>query len=284
MRSLAALALAGVLAAPGSAPSDAPGERPSGADRWRWNARERTASGRAALADGDATAAVEAFDAALRLRPTDPRTSYNSGTARIDVDPKAAAPLLDDAARQAGPRLAPSAWYNLGTARLASGDPKGAADAFVESLRRDPANADAKQNLELALAALAEQQKQQSGGQQRSPAKPNSDGESSSSAGGDQEESPSKSAADQQDGPERQSESPSERDRDAQESAPSTGAGAPTGSEEGNRPLPQFHDLPDMTAEQAAAILRSVEDLERQQRRDKALRDAAQRAKVEKDW
>jgi hypothetical protein len=39
-----------------------------------------------------------------------------------------------------------------------------------------------------------------------------------------------------------------------------------------------------MTAEQAAAILRAVEDLERQQRRERARRAAEQRARVEIDW
>lgn len=39
-----------------------------------------------------------------------------------------------------------------------------------------------------------------------------------------------------------------------------------------------------MTAEQAAAILQSVENLERQQRRDQASERAQSRAKVAKDW
>ncbi|MCB1009292.1 MAG: hypothetical protein KDB94_10395, partial [Acidobacteria bacterium] len=50
------------------------------------------------------------------------------------------------------------------------------------------------------------------------------------------------------------------------------------------QPPPQFKDQEDMTAEQAAALLQAVEDLERQQRRERALDQARKKAKVEKDW
>ena len=48
--------------------------------------------------------------------------------------------------------------------------------------------------------------------------------------------------------------------------------------------MPQFEDQKDMTAEQAAAILQAVENLERQQRREQARALARAKTSVEKDW
>ncbi len=49
-------------------------------------------------------------------------------------------------------------------------------------------------------------------------------------------------------------------------------------------PLPQFRDLPDMSAEEAAAILEATLNMEREQRRRKALQSASQHRRGKKDW
>jgi len=65
---------------------------------------------------------------------------------------------------------------------------------------------------------------------------------------------------------------------------PSTSRGAaPAGSRRRER-LPGFVDQEEMTADEAAALLDAVEDLERQQRRQRALERARRRTEVEKDW
>jgi len=289
VRGLFATAFAGLLAAstPAVPPAQPVDSKPTVTtptrDRWMWNARERTAAGRAALQKGDAQGAIDAFDVARRLRPEDPRTAYNAGTARIGSDPKAAAPLLDGAAQAAGPQLAPSAWYNLGNARLAAGDAKGAVDSFVEALRREPQNADAKQNLELALRAMAEQQKQQ---QQQSETSGDTSKQQPKPGDSKPEKGDSESEPSQQEGSESKHEPGSDSSSKDASSEPGESSGQPSngGADQRQNPLPQFRDLPDMTAEQAAAILRAVEDLERKQRHDKALKAAQQRATVEKDW
>jgi tetratricopeptide (TPR) repeat protein len=265
-----ALAQAGAPAAPA-------GSAATLAERLAWNARERTAAGDRALAAGDAESAARAFDTAQRLRPDDARTGYNAGTARMGVDDPLAAALLDAAAQAASAELAPSAWYNLGTARLAAGDAPGAVAALTEALRRDPARDDAKQNLELALAELERQRQQEP---QPSPSGDAGDPESGSEGAdaGDDDSASSQPSPSEEDSRGEDRGPPPGDSEDAQ------GAGEPTTGGQGERPLPQFRDLPDMTAEQAAAILRAVDDLERQHRRERAQRAAAQRAQVEIDW
>ncbi|HEX9800096.1 MAG TPA: hypothetical protein VGC00_08020 [Thermoanaerobaculia bacterium] len=247
------------------------------AERLQWNARERTATGIRALAAGDSASAIEAFDRARRLRAADLRTTFNAGTARIADDAAGAAALLAEAARAASPELAPAAWYNLGTARLAAGDADGAAEALRETLRRAPDHADAKHNLELALRELDRQRPKEKAESPSSPGEGESRREQARRGeGGEKGEAGEPQEPSAPDEPDDRGET-SQHDADA---APASGS-APSA---GRRPLPQFRDLPDMTAEQAAAILRAVEDLERQQRRERARRAAEQRARVEIDW
>ena len=273
------LALALVSAAPpvgGPAPGAA-------LERWSWNARERTATGERALARGDAARAVGAFDTALRLRPEDPRTSFNAGTARLGGDDRAALPLLERAAETAAPELAPAAWYNLGNARLAERDAAGAVAAYTETLRRRPDDAAAKFNLELAQRELERQRRQQREQQQPRGGEPQA-GEPSASAGenGRPPDAPPRPQAGSEGEPERAegaSSPPGSEDEPRRGESP-----APGGGERPPSPLPQFHDLPDMTAEQAAAILRAVENLELAERRERAAREAAQRPSGDRDW
>ncbi len=87
--------------------------------------------------------------------------------AAAHVGAPGAVELLEPAARDASLALAPRAWYNLGNAHLAGGDPRGAIAAYRESLLRDPGQTDAKHNLELALRRLEQQQKQEEQEQQQ---------------------------------------------------------------------------------------------------------------------
>jgi len=248
-------------------------------ERLLWNARERTAKAIDELRGEQAGAAVSDFDRARRLRPDDPRTAFNAGTARIGSDPAAAAGLLEPVARTAPEALSSDAWYNLGNARLAAGDPGAALDAYVESLRRAPARVDAKHNLELARRALAEQQRQQE--QRQGQQGDAGDRQQQGQAGGPGQRDPDRSGEQQhpesgKDGDDAERQNPAPQ----QNGAP----GQPGPQEDAKRQLPQFHDLPDMSAEQAAAILQAVDNLEKRQRREKALQAAAARADVEIDW
>ena len=268
------------LMQPASAP--APLDVATTAERLQWNARERTAAGRSALEAGKGSQSIPAFDTALRLAPANPIARFNAGTARLDGDAASALPLLEQAAKSAPPELAPSAWYNLGNGRLATGDAQGAIGAYVEALRRQPEHANAKVNLELALRELERQRQQQQKKEQQQQKqqqpqqrqKQPSNGGSGDKNPSDQSPRPSESEAQQQPQQQPQPNGP----------PPSSMGSSSNPSPQGQRSLPQFHDLPDMTAEQAAAILRAVENLERQQRRERAEKQAAAKTQVEIDW
>jgi len=240
----AAVLLLLLAAVPGAASS----EWPEWAERWLWNAGERTARGLEAFRQGSSEEAVEPLETALRLDAEDPMVLYNAGTGRLATglgDPTA--PLAAAAAKEAD--LAPSAYYNLGNFRLAQDDYSGAINAYKRALRAAPDFADAKFNLELARRLLEEQQ-QETPPPQEEP----------------QEEEDSESQQEEQQ--EEEQEQPPQPQEEEQQ-------------EEGQD---EFRDLPDMTAEEAAAILEAVENMERERRREEALEAAQKNARGKKDW
>jgi len=256
---------------------------PDWAERWLYNARERTDT---AIAETNAKKPKEAIapaDSALRLSGGQPLPRYNAGTARLLAgDAKGAAPLLDEAAasaRSASPELAATAAYNLGNARLAAGDATAAVQAYERALRLSPGNADAKWNLELALKQREEENLRAKSPQEGG--KPDRGGSRETSQG-----KGSDNPADQNQG-KSQAHDPGR--------SPQKGLGPPDGQakrepgrgdarEKGNEPLPGFQNQPDMSAREAAAVLSGVENLERQQRREAAAKLARQRAAQGKDW
>jgi len=292
---VAGFAPAGAQGAGGTAaaePSSMPAtvdSAPSGPvlEPYRWNARERTARALAAWKKGQTADAVAPLDSALRLQPGDPLVEYNAGTAHLAASQPDAAQLLEQAAEHAPPGLAADALYNLGNARLATQDAKGAIEAYKSSLRAQADLPGAKRNLELALRLLEEQQRQQEQQQKDSREKRQKEGDPDPNReqdGGEEQQDPNRSSQAQQPSKpdQKPQDSPQQGDGQPQQGQPSK----PSKPEEPaqNRPLPQFQDQKDMTAEQAAAILQAVENLERQQRRDQARALARAKTSVEKDW
>lgn len=241
-------------------------------ERWRHNPRERTREALAAWREGRVEGALEASAAARRLAPEDPLTHFNAGTLELAAglagpaaaSLEAAAAALESAADSLP--LAPEVHYNLGNARFDGGDAAGAVAAFEQALRLDPDHAGAKFNLELALRELERQASSPS-------QEPGSEGEpqSESQAGeGPEEESRGEAETPQPDpGAE-----PGEETERAE--APDPAGGGPR--------LENYEDQPDMTAEEAAAVLEAVVNLERQQRRDRAAERARSQARGGKDW
>ena len=244
-----------LLASPAAA--DGPSHLERGpVSRWLWNPVERTARGVEAFAAGDPAAAVDPLETALRLRPESPVALYNAGTARFAAGAADAMALLEAAAGAAGAAVAPRANYNLGTARLAAGDLEGAIEALEEALRREPGMEDAKFNLELALRRQR-QAEQGGGGESQDGREPPQ---------GREEETRSQD-------PEPEGQEPPQDEEDSRPPQP-----------ERESPLPRFRDLPDMSAEEAAAILQAIENMEREQRREAAERSAAASSGRTKDW
>jgi Ca-activated chloride channel family protein len=248
---------------------------PVWAERWLYNPRERTAAAIEATHAGDPRRAAELADTAGRLAPTDPLTRFNAGTARLSARRSDALPELEEASKRAAADLAPAAAYNLGNGRLAAGDAAGAAEAFKQALRLNPTDADAKYNLELALARRDRDRLRT-----RSPR----EGRRGDRPGG---EETARGTASDQPADRQQQPGASDPGRSPQQgNSAQASQGAPGQPNEMTRrqPLPGYTNQPEMSAAEAAAVLQAVENLERQQRREKAARLARQRAKLGKDW
>jgi tetratricopeptide (TPR) repeat protein len=254
--------------------------QPTRAERWLYNPRERVEK---ALEGQDPKEAVGPADTALRLAPDDPFVQYDAGTAHLNAGhARKAAPILEKAAKGAGPELSPAAHYNLGNARLAMDDAAGAVQAYKQVLRAEPGNQDAKHNLEIALR---EEQKQKMGmrGSPRGGRGRNTKNQdpSNQQGKGKPDESPNQD--------------PNQGNNRRQPPSPQQGQQQSQGEQGGNRDrqkgnpgqddrLPQFRNQPEMSGREAASVLSAVENLERQQRRDQAARRARQRAVRGKDW
>ncbi|HSK74889.1 MAG TPA: VWA domain-containing protein [Thermoanaerobaculia bacterium] len=252
---------------------------PAWAERWLYNPRERTERAIDAWEAGTPEEAVAPAETALRLAPGDPRVQYNAGTANLAAGSgreRKATKLLEVAAREAGPELAPKAFYNLGNARLATKDASGAVEAYKQALRLNPGDADAKWNLELALK---EQQKQKMGGQ----------GKPQGNRGKNPQKQDESSGTNGQGRPDDQKQDDGARDPgQQQQGGQQQGQGqedpSQNPSERQDGRLPGYRNQPEMSAREAASVLSAVENLERQQRRNEAAKRARQQAAQGKDW
>ena len=250
-------------------PSALATEASPAAERWRFNPRQQTERGLDSLQQGDVEDAMERFDSARRLEQGSPRTTFNAGTAKLLAGSSEAMADLVEAAAIAPAELAAAAYYNLGNAQLAQDDPGAAIESYKSTLRADPFFEDAKFNLELAQRLLDEQQEQQREQQQSREQEQQSE---------PQESEPQESDQGGEDGPEDPNEEPGQspqgqpqpQDQDQEQQKES--------------PLPDFEEQQDMTAEQAAAILEAIENLERDQRRKQAEERSRRRAREGKDW
>jgi Ca-activated chloride channel family protein len=268
-----------------------PPHLPAWAERWLWNPRERTAAALDATRRNDLKGAVAPADAAQRLAPDAPATLFNAGSAHLAAgDAAGAVPLLDRAARAAGPRLAGAASYNLGNARLDNRDFAGAVEAYKQALRVAPRDAAAKFNLELAQRELQQQSQSSArgigprgGGQRpRQGDARQSPGQAGGSAKGElpQQGKPAENGQGQR---QAQRQGQSGQPQGPPNGQPRGTSGQPQ-PQAGRQLLPGYRDQPEMSASEAAAVLESVENLERQQRRQAAARQTRQRAANGEDW
>jgi Ca-activated chloride channel family protein len=285
-RLVSALALAGLaFPFPWHLPSP---HLPVAVERWLYNPRERTQKAIAESKQGPEgkRRAIDEAETALRLAPDDPLVQYDGGTAHLaGDDPRGAAQLLDRAAQALARRgqrgdiaRAAAAHYNLGNAHLARGDAAVAVEAYKQALREAPGDRDAKWNLELALRERDKERARLRSPQEGSRGDRGGGHESTPQGGGENRPGDAKSRADA---------------GDTGKGQPKQGEDAPKPGEQGqgsearsgSRPQPaRFHDLPEMSAAEASAILESVENLERQHRRAQAAENARRRSAKVKDW
>jgi len=236
-------------------------------DHLRWNPRVRTAAGIEALETHPGREGIEAFETAARLDPEDPILRFNAGSAHLVAGTDGALEHLERAAEFAPDELRAPANYNLANARLGADDTTGAIAAYEQTLRLSPDHQAAKFNLELALKQQQqEQDKKDRKGQDDKPddRKPQNQQPSDNRDNDKEQEQQQNSNEPEQNGQDGQDQEQDESER--------------------SRQLPQFEEQPDMTAEQAAAILEAVENLERAQRRKQAEEQIKKRARKGKDW
>lgn len=106
--------------------------------------------------------AGESFERALEYESAGETLQFNRGAALYRQGRFDEAGEAFGLAGKAGDReLARDAAYNLGNTHFGAGDYGAAVEAYKQALRIDPADMDAKHNLELALKKQNEQQQQQ---------------------------------------------------------------------------------------------------------------------------
>lgn len=257
---------------------------PAWVERWLYNPRERTARSLEAYEAGDAKKASSLADTAVRLTGENPLPRFNAGTTHLAAgDSRPAIELLEQAAQSPDPGIAAPAAYNLGNARLAAKDAAGAVEAYKQALRLAPGHQNAKHNLELALKEREKEQlrtkKPEDGN--RNDRSGGQEGAKDQQSGQGTENEPQPQPSPQGD-PGSSPESPQTPQTGQDRPAPEAPQGNPDRGQD--QPLPSFKDQPEMTAREAAAVLESVENLERQKRRAEAAERQKRRASQERDW
>jgi Ca-activated chloride channel family protein len=225
---------------------------------WADSAASRNQAGNRLFEQGKYQDAEKAYLEAQSEAPDRPELTYNLGNSlvkqkKLDQGLKSLRQSID----KANTGLRANGWYNMGNTLFEMGKFQEAADAYVQSLKINPGDRDAKHNLELALQRLKQQEMKKES--------KNSDGKSQESKGGQ-----SSSGQQKQEKPEtnRQpgSEDQSEKDQRQQRQA-----------DQASRSDQSF------TKEQALQILDALKNQELIDQRKLADRNARSKASG-KDW
>ncbi|NLT66193.1 MAG: VWA domain-containing protein [Acidobacteria bacterium] len=139
-RQIGLLAVAAVMALPASASSR--------------SAAAKNNDGNSYFAEGKYVDAERAYMEARERDPRRPELLYNLGNSLIRQ--KKYGPgirALQQAIETGDDALKQKSWFNAGCALFLMGDYEASADAFIEALKLDPSDLDAKHNLEMALQA-----------------------------------------------------------------------------------------------------------------------------------
>ena len=166
--------------------------------------------------------AEEAYAQSDMDNPKDLRYRYNRGCAAYQKgDYQTAAAAFSSVLRRSENKAVQfKAAYNRGNAAFQQGDFQSAAKYFKQAIGNDPANPDARYNLEIALRALEKQKNQQN---QQSQGQPQQDKKQPQEKSGDNHKEADKNrpsddkSSEQESAPEQQKESESTRPEDSRE-------------------------------------------------------------------
>ncbi len=118
------------------------------------------------FAEGKYAEAEKAYLDAQAKTPGKPELLYNHGNALIkEKKYEPAVQQLRQAVSKGDRGIQGSSWYNSGNALFEMGKYQDAAQAYIQALRINPADPDAKHNLELALKKTEEQKQQKQQGE-----------------------------------------------------------------------------------------------------------------------
>src|SRR5690349_12095953 len=116
------------------------------------NPAERNNAANALSAQGSFSEAVIAYQAAQVAEPDEGLYYFNAAQAYMGSDDAGqAVAMLRQAIVRGTPEIRAMAYYNLGLLYMQGGQYHEAADAFQQTLLINPADADARYNLELAV-------------------------------------------------------------------------------------------------------------------------------------
>jgi tetratricopeptide (TPR) repeat protein len=187
--------------------------------------------------------------------------------------------------------LAADAAYNAGTASLNAGDLPTAIDLLKTSLKLDPADADAKHNLELARRLLEEQQQQQD---QQEQDQQQQDQQQQDQEQQDQEQQDQEQ--EQQDQQDQQEQDQQEQDQEQQDQEQDQQQEQGQDQEQETPQQDQQQAQQDqqqgegqqdelaMSPEEAARLLDAIDEAEGELQAELRAAKARKRAKVDKDW
>jgi Ca-activated chloride channel family protein len=239
-------------------------------------------AGNAAYARGRAQDAADHYLRALEDEPERPEIQYNLGNAlyasRRYADAQAAYGV---AATRADSALTEPLSYNLGNAYFREAKYAEAAAAYKQSLRRNPADEDARWNLEIALRKLKKQQQQEHDNKKQDPNQQGKDKNQNQ-----QQEKQDQQQQDQEQGPQGQQDQQQQQQPQPQPSPdqPREGQQEPGEQPEEQAPAQNTAEAAEeMSAAEAARLLEALGNDERRLLKER-FRSRGRRVDVEKDW
>ncbi|MCL4304392.1 hypothetical protein KJZ99_00575 [bacterium] len=197
---------------------------------------------------------------------------YNLGNALFDAGEFERAQQLYSAAIDTikGRSMLSSTLYNMGTASILAQDYDKAIGALVETLRQNPADQDAKVNLELALRLKREQEQQQDQNQQEE----NQQRDQSQDKNQEQKQ-------DQNGQQQEQSEKQEDSQQEQQQQQPGSQENQQGDSTEAQQSRPQPQQ---MTKEEAEQLLNALLQSEQKTLEEVRKAKAVSKKKKERDW
>jgi Ca-activated chloride channel family protein len=210
---------------------------------WPWSNEQRKAERH--LAAGRFDQALRHYENARLEQPDNPAIEYNIGNVlhKLEKFDEASAEYSKVIARSDS-TLKEMAHYNMGNNYYVTGDLERAVESYSSALLEDPADHDAKYNLEMALRRQQQQQDKDQGKE-----------------GENQEKEKSEKEKEQE--KEKQEEKSEKPDQEKRERKPKQG---------------------EMSEEEARRILNALNEQEKEERKDLLAGKSSRSAYVEKDW